>query len=177
MFGKTLLWSKNMTKKKSKSLRICFSFYSKLPIHWCYIRWHQYMPISFSVTGMPVVLWFSAAVHGASPKYWPVFPIEKHWICPMFNFQCKVKYGNTPKMFWRFRTYCTLERPFHQKWNWPLLGLLPQRNNDKKLNWFSNMNWWRHLYRSIMYFSKLSKLRYSFLFRVNRASTSWVLAK
>ncbi len=68
-------------------LRICFSFYWKLPIHWCYIRWHQHMPISFSVTVMHVALWFSVALHGTSPKYWPGFPIGNHGIYPMFNFQ------------------------------------------------------------------------------------------
>ena len=53
--------------------------------------------------------------------------------------------------------------------NQPLLGLLPYCNNDKRLNRFSNKNRWRHLNRSIMYFSKFNKLRYLFLFGVNQA--------
>ena len=41
----------------------------KLPIHRCYIRWYQYMPISFAATAMYMVSWFGAAIHDTSPKF------------------------------------------------------------------------------------------------------------
>ena len=51
-------------------------------------------------------------------------------------------------------------------------GLVPNKNEEKKIRLFSGLNQWRHLNQSIMTVLGFVKLRYCFLFCANRITTS-----